>query len=302
MRDDDVEHRRDQRRRRHRESDATVCRLWRHRLGNRLADLLEFDVGEEFDLVEARLVLARVTAGRLVGRHSDVVQVGQNLLPAGKHEGEEDLVAGGSPGGRRRLVAAAGLRQRIGLSVDAEQGFGAERKVGIVEGFSVAETDDRVEHGAECLLRSQVTDRCHQVAIRLHQLVQQMLLRLLVPVGLECPGVIIRRANRMHADVPIHPTEKYIYDVRVELDLVPEVRTDPDGWSMVAQYGGEQVAGSKHWIVGRVDRPDGEAHDRLISPTPGQIQVDFRLQLSCLRASRYINHGQLWKTNNIRTL
>jgi len=132
--------------------------------------------GQLVQLEEPRLVLAHGGAQRRVGRHADVVigqradvvEVGDDLLPAIGQLGEEDGVLVGPPARPARLTATAPADvERVRVPVQPEHSFAGEREVGVVERLAVTEADERVKHRAQCLFSAEVTNGGYQVAVRL---------------------------------------------------------------------------------------------------------------------------------------
>ena len=116
--------------------------------------------------MEPRLVLADGAAQRRVGRHADVVEVGNDLPATVGQFREEDPVLVGPPAGRSPPLGRA---HRVRVPVQPEHGLAGEREVGVVERLAMTETDERMEHGAERLLGADVADGRYQVAVSLEQ-------------------------------------------------------------------------------------------------------------------------------------
>jgi len=124
--------------------------------------------GQLIQLVEPRLVLAHGTAQRRVGRHPDVVEVGNDLLPAVGQIREEDTMLVSPPTIWSR-VPDVGSVQRVRVPVKPEHRLAGEREVGVIKRLAVTEADEGMKHRAECLLGTDVADSSYQVAVRLQQ-------------------------------------------------------------------------------------------------------------------------------------
>ena len=141
-------------------------------------------------LVDQGLVLVYELARRRVDGDTHVPHVGDDLVTARGQLREEVMVSVDSPAGLPRF--------QVRLSIQSEGRLAAERVVGVAERVAVAEADDRLEDAAQGLLRAQVVDARHQIAVR-HQPAPQ--------------SVVVRR------HLPRQPAEQRVDDVRVKLQM-----------------------------------------------------------------------------------
>lgn len=166
-------------------------------------------------LVEPRLVLPGGTAQRRVGRHADVVEVSNDLLPAVDQIRKEETVFVRPPAGRSRLPDV----QRVRVPVQPEHSLACEREVGVVERLAVTKADERVKHGTQRLLSAYVADGSYQVAVGLQQTGQSSV------GGRHVGGNSGKRQNGRVSPVPrctdtsVQPADNDVYYVRVKLYL-----------------------------------------------------------------------------------
>ncbi len=226
--------------------------------------------GEHVQLLYLRLVPATVVTQKISARHAEISSVGENLVPAREQQRKELPVESCTP-------ARLALR-RVRLAVQPEQRLATEGEVGVEEGLSVAEADDRLEDTTERLLPSQIVDTAKQVA-----------------VGQQPPPqiwIVLPQGSRF----PMNPAVHDVDYIRVELDLVPEVVVDSDLVPMATQHGGEQDPGFEHLSLLLRSRPVVAIQNAhvLIRTSAGQVQAGLGRQLGVLGAGRDVDCRELW--------